>query len=300
MTMTTNNAATIENTVVETSLVPVRDAVCTEIKSLLETIGTSYIKIGSLLNEARPDFEKQADFLQWVNDEFSIKKAQTYNLMKVAQAFEDDKRFTGVAMRVMLALVDHVDNEEVMGKAAELAAEGDLSTATLNALIAPAKPAKAATAPQVEHETAPQTLQEVPADEGTPWDEESEETQAAPVAPQEAQEPTLTPAPVPQKDADSERVAGLLSLVETLKATNQALADEIAAMRSERTSKKAAAPMLPHFKHKSFPVRLGLTDEEASKKTAVNKAKRELVKAGYGEGHEAWTYIAEAVEALTK
>ena len=58
--------------------------------------------------------------------------------------------------------------------------------------------------------------------------------------------------------------------------------------------------MLPQFKSSCFYARLGLSAEEATKKTAVNKARRELVKLGYGEGHEAWALISEAVEELTK
>lgn len=303
---TVNNAATVESQE-ETKLVPVRVAVAAEIKELLESVGTSYIKVGALLNEARPDFEKQAEFLEWVNTEFGIKKAQTFKLMKVAKHFEEDTRFSGVAMRVLLTLTDYMEDEEIMSKAAELAANGALDTPALNLLIDPPKQEKPASAPEIAPADG---LQGVPAehlgaigdDSELPWeaDENTDAPQSAPVAAQGTHGVTDMVAPANSKDADSERIAGLLSLLETLKLANQEMAAELAAMRSERASKKATAPMLPHFKHKCFAVRLGLTEDEASKKTNVNKAKRELVKLGYGEGHEAWSFISEAVEALTK
>lgn len=304
---TVNNAAlnTEATDAVIADMTPVREAVAFEIRTLLDNIGQSYLKVGALLIEARQDFENQAEFLAWALAEVGIKKAQVYKLMKVAKTFDGDKRFSGVAMRVMLALTEHVDDDALLEKAAELAADGSLDTPALNLLITPAKPQKPAVAPEVapaaNEETAPQTVPaETEGEEGDvlalPWEAE-EATQSAPVTPQQEQAPANAVAPV---EPESERLAGLLALVETLKATNERLAEQLAAQSSERTAKKSVAPMLPHFKHKCFAIRLGLTEEEASKKTAVNKAKRELVKAGYGEGHEAWAFISEAVEALTK
>lgn len=306
MTNVNNAAATIETNVEIADMTPVRESVAFEIRSLLDNIGQSYLKVGTLLIEARQDFENQAEFLAWAAEEVGIKKAQCYNLMKIAKTFDADQRFNGVAMRVMLALAEHAGDDTIMSKAAELAADGDLSTATLAALVAPAKPKKPA---EERHEAANETFKEMytaqgvpddnaPTNDGDdlPWDN----TEDAQEAHSEAQsQPEATTQTTP-KEPESDRIAGLLSLIETLKATNQQMAEELAAQRSERTAKKAAAPMLPHFKHKSFPVRLGLTEDEAAKKTNVNKAKRELVKAGYGEGHEAWAFINEAVEALTK
>lgn len=65
--------------------------------------------------------------------------------MSVARVFEGDERFKGVAMRVMLALVPFADENIIMEKAAELAAEGKLDTNAVNALIDPKKETKAET-----------------------------------------------------------------------------------------------------------------------------------------------------------
>ena len=291
----------------ENTLVSVREAATAEIKQHLDNIGTSYIKVGACLNELRGDFEGQKDFLAYVESEFGIKKAQCYKLMSVARVFEGDERFKGVAMRVMLALVPFADENIIMEKAAELAAGGKLDTNAVNALIEPkkdikddkvqpkpepVKPQENATEAAESQETqAPQAVPPVSEpedDESTPWEEESK-----PEAPKAA--PLDNTA-----NTENTAIAGLLAQIKALTEQLQAANDRIASLSSARESKKAAAPMLPQFKSSCFYARLGLSAEEATKKTAVNKARRELVKLGYGEGHEAWALISEAVEELTK
>lgn len=291
----------------ENTLVSVREAATAEIKQHLDNIGTSYIRVGSCLNELRGDFEGQKDFLAYVESEFGIKKAQCYKLMSVARVFEGDDRFKGVAMRVMLALVPFADENIIMEKAAELAADGKLDTNAVNALIEPKKEPKAETVQSKAGPAKPQEKtteasesqgtqapQEVPpasepdADESAPWEEESK--QEAPKS-----------APLDNTaNTESSAIAGLLAQIKALTEQLQAANDRIASLTSARESKKAAAPMLPQFRSSCYYARLGLSAEEATKKTAVNKARRELVKLGYGEGHEAWTLISEAVEELTK
>lgn len=291
----------------ENVLLSVREAATAEIKQHLDNIGTSYIKVGACLNELRGDFEGQKDFLAYVESEFGIKKAQCYKLMSVARVFEGDDRFKGVAMRVMLALVPFADENIIMEKAAELAADGKLDTNAVNALLEPKKEPKAETvqskaepvkpqenateAAESQETQAPQVVppvSEPEADVSAPWEDESklEAPKAAPLD--------------NTANTESAAMAGLLAQIKALTEQLQAANDRIAALTSARESKKAAAPMLPQFKSKCFYARLGLSAEEAEKKTAVNKARRELVKFGYGEGHEAWPLISEAVEELTK
>lgn len=291
----------------ENILVSVREAATAEIKQHLDNIGTSYLRVGACLNELRGDFEGQKEFLAYVEAEFAIKKAQCYKLMSVARVFEGDDRFKGVAMRVMLALVPFADENTIMEKAAELAADGKLDTNAVNALIDPKKETKSVTvqskaeavkpqenvteAAESQETQAPQAVppvSESEADESTPWEEESK-PEAPKVAPLDN-----------TANTENAAMAGLLAQIKALTEQLQAANDRIASLTSARESKKAAAPMLPQFKSSCFYARLGLSAEEATKKTAVNKAKRELVKLGYGEGHEAWALISEAVEELTK
>ncbi len=302
-TVNTANNAVASTDVEEMVFVPVRESVAVEIHALLDNIGASYLKVGSLLNEARADFEAQKEFLAWAEVEFSIKKAQCYNLMNVARVFDGNDNFSGVAMRVMLALVPHADDADIMEQAATLALNGKLDTASVNAMTGKQKAAPAnavvegiaqAQAAQVSAQAPEsQPLQTVPVetpagdDDAAPFDtDERTVTQAAPL------DNAAT--------AENDRTAALL---DTIKQLNQQIADMQAALNertSEREIRKSAAPMLPQFKSKCMYARLGLSAEEAEKKTAVNKARRELVKLGYGEGHEAYALIAEAVEVLTK
>lgn len=291
----------------ENNLLTVREAATAEIKQHLDNIGTSYIKVGACLNELRGDFEGQKEFLAYVEAEFAIKKAQCYKLMSVARVFEGDDRFKGVAMRVMLALVPFADENIIMEKAAELAAEGKLDTNAVNALIEPKKEPKAETVQSKAETVKPQEnaaeaaeSQETQAPQVVPPASESDDDKSAPW--EEESKPEAPKAAPLDNTANTENaaMAGLLAQIKALTEQLQAANDRIAALTSARESKKAAAPMLPQFKSKCFYARLGLSAEEAEKKTAVNKARRELVKLGYGEGHEAWALISEAVEELTK
>lgn len=303
-----NTAANVEITE-ERIIVPVRESVAVEIHALLDNIGASYLKVGALLNEARADFEAQKDFLAWADAEFSIKKAQCYNLMNVARVFGADSRFTGVAMRVMLALVPHADSADLMEQAAALATDGKLDTAAVNALTGkPATPKanpvvaaieQAQTAQAGAQAAESQPLQTVP--EEAPLNGHADFTDFILEKAKEELATTATPVKLDNAaNAENDRTAALL---ETIKQLNAQIADMQAALNartSERETRKSAAPMLPQFKSACMYARLGLSAEEAEKKTAVNKARRELVKLGYGEGHEAYPLIVEAVEALTK
>ena len=288
----------------ENTLVTVREAATAEIKKHLDNIGASYLRIGSCLNELKQDFDGQKEFLAYVEAEFGIKKSQCYNLMNVARTFDGDDRFQGVAMRVMLALIPYADENIIMEKAAELAVEGKLDTLAVNALINPSKPSKPKTVqPQPEAvkpqenatKDAEQEPQSVPPEaipengDETPWEEEEVKPEAPKAAPLDN-----------TANTENAAMAGLLAQIKALTEQLQAANDRIASLSSARESKKAAAPMLPQFKSSCLYARLGISAEEAEDKKAVNKARRELVKLGYGEGHEAWALISEAVEELTK
>lgn len=294
--------ATIENVeILDTT--PVRDQVAAEIITLLDNIGSTYIKVGSLLAEAREDFENQKEFLEWADDTFGIKKTQCYNLISLSRTFSTRKEFHGVAMRVLLMLVPFADDGELMDRAADLANVGELDTAACNQLLG--KPAKGAVSPAIaavkQALAAQQATQEaddkarevtpapapVADSEEMPW-QADENMEAAPV--------TVTAAPAIPEAINE----GLLAELRKLREDNAAMHARILELTATRETKKASAPMLPQFKSKCMYARLGLSAEEGESKTAVNKAKRELVKLGYGEGHEAWAKIQEAVEALTK
>lgn len=292
--MTIANNAAVDTTVEEMVIVPVRESVAVEIHALLDSIGKSYLEVGKLLAEAREDFEDQKSFLAWAETEFSIKKAQCYNLMNVARVFGEDDRFEGVSMRVMLALIPMADDAQVMDKAASIAAVGALDTNAVNELLgkpkAPAKPADAY-AQVVESEAFDKQ------DEAAERPVTASPAIAAPYAP-DVPEVEATPNPVTVGVQDATMQA-LLDQNKRLSAQLEEAMQRIAELSSPRETKKAVAPMLPQFKSKCLYARLGLSAEQATSKSAISKARRELVKIGYGEGHDAWAAISEAVEKLS-
>ncbi|ANU80089.1 hypothetical protein [Proteus phage PM 116] len=273
-----------------------RDEIRNEVNALLDNIGASYLRIGELLNEARSDFDNQRDFLSWVENEFSIKKSQCFNLMKVSLHFKDNESFQKVSMRVLLALIPYMDDNDIMRRAEVLALRGDLTTNSLNIILG--KPETKVKETQAE----PEKTQEKPAQLQSVPQEEAKEENKIPFEPdveEKVSEPKAQPIES-QDNVDNTAMKALLEQIKTLTEQNRELQERIISLSSVRETKKATAPMLPQFKSSCMYARLGLSAEEATKKTAVNKAKRELVKLGYGEGHEAWDFIKEAVEDLLK
>lgn len=308
--MTIANNAVEATETVDMTVEPVRDSVARDIHALLETIGDSYIKVGGLLTEARADFENQKDFLEWAESEFSIKKAQCYNLMNVARVFGADSRFTGVSMRVMLALIPLADEADVMEKAAALAEAGTLTTTAVNELLGkPKAPIKLVQSDAAKDDPMAQFEGQVALAEerATKLHVTKEEMRDAADS---AGEAIISAAQGVAEGANLDEwkePAGMqVTTMQALLDQNKRLSEQldaamarIAEMTSTRETKKATAPMLPQFKSKCLYARLGLSAEQATSKSAISKARRELVKIGYGEGHEAWAAISEAVEKLS-
>lgn len=285
---------TTQITAAETIELSLREEVAIEIRSHLDSIGQSYLVVGKALNEVKEDFENAGEFLAWALSEFGLAKAQAYNLMKVATVFGDDERFKGVAMRVLMVLAKHVDDEAVMGRAAVQAAAGKLDSKAIADILAPAG------------KTTPPVTKQAPnmsANDGNGNTEQSltvtMQPETTPEVEAELQE-GIQPAPAsPVQAEQSEQVKGLLGLVQSLKDTIAQMQEEYRRRDTERDSKVKSAPMLPQFKSKCLYARLGLSQEESQDAKLVKKAQRELVKLGYGDGHAAWSAISEAVTELT-
>ncbi|AWD90681.1 hypothetical protein [Pseudomonas phage Achelous] len=260
-----------------------------EINQSLDNIQTESVKVGKLLTEANCEFKEQgkkgADFLEWAFTHFSIKKAQAYKLMTVAEHFGADDRFQGVSMRVLYALATQAD-DDVIDKAAELAANNSLTTTTLNLLLnpAPVEPKKQQIDENKNEGDA--ALLNVPnAPESTPSG--VQQTPSAPVA-------------------DGAGVAGN-EANEALASANAALLEQVAALTAQlkemqeaqvRFNASKAAPSLPQFKHKNPCVVLGLSEDDAKSATKIKAAFRGLVSAGYGNEHEAFDKLVAARDSL--
>lgn len=309
--MTNTNVITVSESA-DFTVISLRDELAEEIRSHLDNIGTSYLAVGKALIEARGDFDKQPEFLEWVSNEFGIQKSQAFRLMQVGRVFGDDTRFSGVAMRVLTALAPHVDDKAVIERAAAAAAEGKLNTAAITAILAPATlppktngngaatPAPASPPKLAGNEGASTT----PPAQQVPDEVEAGEAEAklsvGDVAPHDVVIEGEVVEASPLGVGISERERGLLAMVETLKDTIKNLQDEFRRRDTARDTKVKAAPALPQFKSSCLYARLGLSAEEAQDVKKVKKAQRELVKLGYGDGHDSWPAIVEAVEGLSK
>lgn len=280
-----------------------------EINSKLDVIQKESVSVGSLLKEAlqclKDEGKKQADFLEYCKNEFSIGKAQAYKLMKVAEVFEDDARFKGVAMRVLYTLATTATDEQ-MEKAAEFAASGTLNTAVVNQLLYPEAPQAPAPTPAPEtteeaeekQEEANQSLNNLPEVADLPKQEQEDDIPFdmgdAPAAPATSVEAQMT-----KHDAMQEaNVSGLESEISELRAALEAANELIKSLQADKVTAKPAAPMLPQFKNACYYARLGLGQIEARDAAKVRKAFRELIKCGYGDGHDAFKLLTEAKDAL--
>lgn len=279
---------TIENTNVSETLGTLgaatrMDEIVIEINASLDSIHTESVRVGRLLTEANCEFKEQGkkatDFLEWAFVHFSIKKAQAYKLMTVAEHFGTDDRFAGVSMRVLYALATQAD-EDVMEKAAELAANNSLTTTTLNLLLNPAPLEPKKQQIDGDKEEGKASLENVaPAPESAP----SGESQA----------PTV---PVVTTEADN-----------ALADLNKSLMEQVAALTAQlkemqdaqvRFNSSKAAPVLPQFKHRDPHVVLGISQADGESATKIKAAFRGLVAAGYGNEHEAFDKLVAARDKL--
>lgn len=275
-----------------------------EINSKLDVIQKESVSVGSLLKEAlsvmKDEGKKQADFLEYCKNEFSIGKAQAYKLMKVAEVFEDDARFKGVAMRVLYTLATTATDEQ-MEKAAEFAASGTLNTAVVNQLLYPEAPQAPAPTPAPEtteeaeekQEEANQSLNSLPEVADLPQQEQEDDI------PFDMGDAPAAPAPaVPVSAPAAAEVEGLNNELAELRAALEAANELIKSLQADKVTAKPAAPMLPQFKNTCYYARLGLGQIEARDAAKVRKAFRELIKCGYGDGHDAFKLLTEAKDAL--
>lgn len=238
------------------------------ISTELANAANSSIAVGKALAEAREEFEKQQDFISWAFDKFSIRKSQAFNLMNVAKNFGNDDRFTGVAMRVLNMLAGEPD--DVIEKAAALAAQGKLDTPALKSIIGgKTEPAQTAT------EQKPATKQ-----------------------PEQAEEPEQLPEAAKTTQGESAALAKLTAQLEKVLQENERLTATLAALTKK--GKKASLPMLPHFRSSDYALRLGLTQDGATQE-AVRAAYRDItLHYNPDTNPEAFELLTEAFNFITK
>ncbi len=266
------------------------EEIVTEINSKLELIQSESVTVGLLLIEAKEELTesglKYADFLEWCSSNFLIGKAQASKLMKVASVFSEDKRFSGVAMRVLYTLAVNATPEQ-MDRAADFAESGTLTTAVVNQLLNP-KPLE-----QVKSQEEAAVI-----DTGE-TDSRVEDAVAQALSKVKEREVLEVDESVSQRETtedNQELSAQIKELTSALSAANEL----IKSLQAEKVkhNTQSNAPYLPQFDSECNYAVLGLSEEDSKKITKVKKVFRELIKCGYGQGHKAFERLTAAKDAL--
>lgn len=269
----------------ESSLVTELDALKVDISKVINDAGKSAFELGSLLLKAREACDSQQEFLEWVDENFGIKKAWAFRLMKVSQVFSGEP-WTSVAVSVLYTLQAQATDEQ-MAEARKFAEAGKLDISTVKALLAPplpvaAKPVAQPAEPAKVASSVQEALMSVePKDVST-----AVEVKPAP------QESTVSTA------VDSNE---LLAKIADMSETIRQLTEQLAEANKPRLRPVVEMPMLPQFSSPCLYARLGLSADEANSKDKILEAFKALCKAGYGrQQKEAFALIDEARHELIK
>lgn len=271
-----------ENFVPDADLLDAKPRTLTEVESAIHAafaVQHRYgMQIGVLLGSAREFLPDNNAWLAWAREKFSIGKAQVYKLVKVADTFGRDKRFSKAPATALYSLAAQGTPEQIE-KAAKLAEDGKLTVQAVDLLLNPEPVAKVnAPAPtdSVKQSDAPPRVTRM-AD--VPWgnepSDEKESTGGGAPAPESA------PSPVVQVQSQADAtMAELVREISELRRQLAAAVQEASALRAEKDRKTlpTQAPMLPHFLSTDMHIRLGLTHEEAADKDNVRLAARDILK----------------------
>lgn len=265
-----------------------------EINTKLDVIQQESVSVGKLLIEAKEELQadgkKYADFIVWCGEQFNIGKAQASKLMKVATVFDEDERFKGVAMRVLYQLATTATPDQ-MDRAADFAATNSLTSAVANQLLnpTPVETEQAESKELSKEDKAEQnadtqvSLENLPKSDDVPFTVDSQIE-----ANDKAQE---------SKEANSDLVEQISELKDSLRAANE-LIQSLKDANEKQSASRNTAPFLPQFKSACPYAVLGLGQIESKQITKVKKAFRELIKCGYGDGHDAFEALCKAKNQL--
>ena len=99
---------------------------------------------------------------------------------------------------------------------------------------------------------------------------------------------------------DSSAQEGFTNEIQELRKALSAANEMIKTISDDKVKHNTAKtmPALPQFKSKCSYAVLGLSTEDSLKKAKVSKAFRDLIKCGYGAGHESFELLTAAKDTL--
>lgn len=267
----------------QSTLVTEVDMLRGEILKVMEDSGKASFKLGSLLVQSRACFDDQQSFLVWLYENFGIKKAWAFKMMKVSQVFSGEP-WSSVPSAVLYTLQSQADDEQ-MAEAKKFAELGKLNTQTLKALLqppVPATPAPAVKSTQAETKAA-ERVQAALMDVSP-----SDVSASLPTVVQPTESATVKPVVQIDNSKLEEQIAELLKV-------NLELTNQLAELKKPRITSGNLLPMLPQFSSECLYARLGLAKEDSTDKDKILEAFKALCKAGYGRSHkEAFALLDEA------
>lgn len=265
-----------------TTFVTRKDEIDFEIKKELGSIFSSKLRVGSLLAEIKEELlgmgETYKGFIEHCDTQYGLSENWVNTQIRVSKFFKDDERFSKMALETLAYVMRNATQDQLetigheAGKSDKPLKLSDVKK-LLNIQVQLAKPK--------------------PIDKAVVTEETNEELEAA-IASLPAQVKEAPPAA--NVEHDNALIEDNKQLRELLQSANELIKQlkEESALRAV----KKDLPMLPQFKSKFLCAVLGLTPEQATKRTNVNKAYRELIKVGYGTGHPAFEILQNAKDEL--
>lgn len=266
------------------------ERITAEINQTIAQQAKGYFGIGSLLIEAKEQFDKSQDFLKWAEESFGFKKAYVYRLMQVSQQFKAEV-WHKTPLRNLFTLAQQGTADDIENARLFIEKGGELSLANLAVILdgqartAPA-PAKTQVAKGVEQELQ-QASQEVSA--AVIADAQQDNTPKLPQAKGVVESSQKAPEGPGQEETEA-----LLEHNKKLMEQIAELTKQLAEATKPKIRDVTAIPTLRQFNSSCMRTRLGLSEEESQDKEIILEAFKEFCRAGYDRRHEAFKLIDEA------
>ena len=266
-----------------------------QIHSEVVNVANGYFNLGTLLKQAKEQFDKSHEFLAWADEKFGFKKAYVYRLMQVATKF-DDPIWHNTPMRNLFTLAQQGTEDDIENARQLLENGNELNIANLSILLNGAGSSKPENDKAADSEASAAALQQAAQSvtaaimNDAVQDVAPKIPGAAPVAAQ-APETPQQPAAAAESPADSKLAEQLEIALGQIAELTQRLAEAT----KPKLRDPSEIPVLRQFKSSCYRTRLGLSEEEAGDKATILEAFKEFCKAGYGRQHqEAFALIDEA------
>lgn len=270
-----------------------------QIAQVLEQNAAGEMRLGGLLLEAREALDDSKEFLRWCDSTFGLKKAWVYRLMQMARIFSDTIWST-TPVQTLYTLRQQA-NDIQWAAAEEIVREkGSITLTDVRTILGEtAKPEPVAKVSPKESNKAAQLIEEALEDGEIPVSDSKSEPLPEPLAVKVMpNEPAKVFEPKTSIMSADGMNAELLKKISELTSQLAEANRKIQSLTLPTLRRGNKVPSLPQFKSRCLYARLGLSQEEAGNAQAVRDAFRELVRAGYGIGHNSYDMLNEARKGL--